>query len=353
MRSIQIRLICGVLSLLLLPLVLAACGGGGSGDGDAGSSAGTGTVSVSLTDDQSGYDAVVLTIKEVGIVASNSSTTYYNSSALDALPLTVNVLDFPGDATLPLAEIEVPLPENGAPLCFKQVRLVLAAEGDPVCDAQKPCNYVVEAGDPNGTAHELKTPSGQQSGVKILTTNDFCVDADHDRVQVALDFDPSTAIVHNANNVNSKDKYLLKPTGIRMIEGQWSIAPASFITGMVAVQTAGNAELCEELATTPLVTVAAFDEYATVTPVVQTVALAEGPVGGGTVCSEWCVGDAEPETCASDCESGLQSSCYYSGRFKLLLPGPGTYYLDANWGAWVSEEIEAEDQDVVLLELLK
>lgn len=351
MRSIQVRLICGLLSLLLLPLMLAACGSGGGGD--AGSSAGTGTVSISLTDDQSGYDAVVLTIKEVGIVASNSAATYYNSSALDALPLTVNVLDFPGDATLPLAEIEVPLPENGAPLCFKQIRLVLAAEGDPVCDAQKPCNYVVESGDTNGTAHELKTPSGQQSGVKILTTKDFCVDADHDTVQVALDFDPSTAIVHNANNGNSKDKYLLKPTGIRMIEGQWSIAPDSFITGMIAVPTAEKEEagVCEELATTPLVTVAAFAETATVTPVVQTVAMAEGPVGGDAVCFEWCAEEADPASCASDCESGLQSSCYYSGRFKLLLPAPGIYYLDANWGALVSEEIGAEDQDVVLLEL--
>ena len=34
------------------------------------------------------------------------------------------------------ADIEVDLPENGEPVCFKQIRLVLAAEGDPHCPEQ-------------------------------------------------------------------------------------------------------------------------------------------------------------------------------------------------------------------------
>ena len=116
MRSIQVRLLC-VFLIIGLPLVLlSACGGGGgSGDSETSSSAGTtsaaeavastGSVSVSLTDNDRGYNAVVLTIVEVGIVASHNETTYYNSTELDNLPITVNVLDFPEDATLHLADI--------------------------------------------------------------------------------------------------------------------------------------------------------------------------------------------------------------------------------------------------------
>jgi hypothetical protein len=89
------------------------------------------------------------------------------------------------------ADIEVDLPENGEPVCFKQIRLVLAAEGDPDCPGQI-CNYVIEIGDP--AQYELKTPSVQQSGVKILTSNDFCIDANDDTVQVSIDFDPATAL---------------------------------------------------------------------------------------------------------------------------------------------------------------
>jgi hypothetical protein len=116
-------MICGAL------LILTACGGSGSGDGSS-VTVETGTVSLSLTDARSGYNAVVLTIKEIGVVASNTATTYYNSTQLDNLPLTVNILDFPEEATLHLADIKVDLPENGDPVCFKQIRLVLAAEGD-------------------------------------------------------------------------------------------------------------------------------------------------------------------------------------------------------------------------------
>lgn len=145
MNTILQRVLCGLLIIVGSFLLLTACGSGG---GSSGSSAGTGTVSVSLTDNQTSYNAVVLTIKEVGIVASNTATTYYNSTDLDNLPLTVNILDFPEDAILHLADIEVDLPENGEPICFKQIRLVLAAEGDPDCPGDI-CNYVIETNDPH------------------------------------------------------------------------------------------------------------------------------------------------------------------------------------------------------------
>lgn len=184
------------------------------------------------------------------------------------------------------------------------------------------------------TKYELKTPSGQQSGVKILTPNDFCVDADNNAVQVSIDFDPATAIVHNENNGNNEDKYILKPTGIRIIEGNWSTTPVSFIDGLVAVPTNGPATSCEELATTPQVTVAAYYNSAAITgpPVTQTVTLTdEPPVSAAGICAEWCSEDLNFDACVQSCKEGLLSECYYSGEFKLLLPDKDTYDLTASW----------------------
>ena len=264
--------------------------GGGGSSADSGSSAGTGIVSVSLTDGQNGYNAVVLTIKDVGIVASNTETTYYNASDLGNLPLTVNILDFPNEATLHLGDIEVDLPEKGDPVCLNQIRLVLAENDERYkkageCKDDDPCkNYVVENGDP--TAYALKTPRAQQSGLKVLTPkdfcddtndpndacvgtpNEFCIEEGDDTVYVSIDFDPVTAIVHNennGNNGNSNEKYILKPTGIRIIEGDWFNAPDSFIDGLVAVPTYNSTTVCEKYPTSPLVTIAAYYNSVTLT----------------------------------------------------------------------------------------
>ncbi len=347
MKTIQAKVLYGFLLLCGSLLLLTACGGGGGDDG-ASVTVETGTVSVSLTDAQSGYNAVVLTIKEIGVVASNTATSYYNSTQLDNLPLTVNILDFPDEATLHLADIEIDLPENGEPLCFKQIRLVLAAEGDPDCP-DPICNYVIGTDDP--TPYELKTPSGQQSGVKILTPNDFCIDANNVTARVSIDFDPATAIVHNANNANNNDKYILKPTGIRIIEGNWMNAPQSFINGLVAVPTYNSGSLCEELATTPMVDIAAFDLGIVDRPAVQTVALADGPVSGADVCNNWCAEDQAPVACSEDCQAGLLSECYYSGKFKLLLPHRANYDLKANWEGFVASEAAVTYNSSILLEL--
>jgi len=341
MKTDKMKFASGLIVVVVSLMLLASCGGGDGGDDTVVIS--TGNVRVVLTDNQDTYNSVVLTIKEVGVVASNTPTTYYNSSALDNLPVTVDLLDYPGDATLHLADIKVVLPENGDPLCFSQVRLVLAAEGDPVCP-EGVCNYVLVPGNPN--KNELKTPSGQQSGVKILAPNDFCVAAGDDTVQVAIDFDPATAIVQNANN------HILKPTGIRIIEGSWSTAPDSFIDGLVAVPTYNSATGCDALAASPLVTVAAYDQGTTVNPVVQTVTLAEGPVSDTDLCADWCAADANPAACAVDCDAGLSSACYYSGNFKLLLPGTGPYDVIASWENMVSPtEQSVQYNSSVLLEL--
>jgi hypothetical protein len=390
MKTIRIRVLCGLLIAWGPFLLLAACSGGGSGsDGSstastASTTSTTGTVHLSLTDNQTSYEAVVLTIVEVGIVASDTATTYYNSTDLNDLPLTVNILDFPHEATLPLVDIEVDLPENGDPVCFNQIRLVLA-ENDKVykkggeCIDDVPCNnYVVENGDP--TAYALKTPSGQQSGVKILTPsgfcddtddpndvcvgtpNEFCIEEGDDTVYISLDFDPMTAINHTGNENNDKHKYILKPTGIRIIEGDWFTAPDSFIDGLVAIPIYNTASGCGEFATTPLVTVAAFEQGTVVAPVVQTAALADGPVYNSAVCDAWCdewrTEAPVYNSCRLECGDDLTSPCYYSGGFKLLLPDMGPYDLTATWtdieeGSFGAAESAVKYNSTVLFELIK
>jgi len=258
-----------------------------------------------------------------------------------AATATVNVLDYPGEQLFHLADIEVDLPENGDPVCFKQIRLVLAAEGDPDC-TEEFCNYVVLVDDP--TKYELKTPSGQQSGVKILTPNDFCIEEGNDTAQVTIDFDPAKAIVDNPN------KYILKPNGIRIIEGSGSTAPVSFIDGLVAVPTYNSGALCDELETAPEVIVTAY-EQGSLDPASQTATLTEGPVTSADICTEWCAEDPDQASCETACTADLLSECYYSGSFKLLLSDMAIYDLEATWENFSAALTTVEYNSTVLFEL--
>jgi len=296
-----------LLFCLLIGLLMAACGGGGGDD----SSGQVGTVSLSLTDKSTLYNSVVLSIENVGVVTNKSATTYYNSAYISELPLTIDVLDLPGSATQFLGDIDVPLPDDGSEVCINQIRLVLAKDG----------NYVIEKGDQNLTRHDLKTPSGQQSGEKLLVKDEtFCISNENDAVNVTIEFDPDTAIIANANSANP---YQFKPTSMRIIQGNFFTAPGSFIDGLVKVPTYNSAVGCELFPTTPVVTVAAYNSAVLTT---RTVALADGPFK----------------------ENG---SCFYSGAFKLLLPDQRTYSLSATWDTFSAEKPSVEHNSTVLLEL--
>ncbi len=288
------KTLSSLIKALFLALVLAACGGSGG-------SPGTATVSVGITDNSAGFDSVVLTIEEIGIVASSTPTTYYGSDAVAILPITLDVLDYPGSAAFHLADIDVPMPDNGQPLCFNQIRFVLARDGDPDCTGPW-CNYVIETGavDPR----PLVTPSGQQSGIKLLTPKKFCAQSGDSTVQVAIDFDPATAIVHDAG----KGEYLLKPTGIRIIEGAWGGPSADYVEGTVRIAAGSGPSGCSPLATTPLVTVSGRPAGAVGEPVSTTVSLADA----------------------------LTVDCYQLGHYKLLLPAPGLYDLAASWDGFAA-----------------
>ncbi len=188
-------------------VVLAACGGGGDGTttlpsspgGSAGPTGGSGTLRVALTDAPAcGYDEVNVTIERVRV--HQSSTADDNDGGwvdipvvngprkVDLLSLTNGVLMELGQTTLTAA-------------FYSQIRLVLASNSSiPLSNTVKPTG---------GVETEMKTPSAQQSGLKLI--NGFTV-APNTVTDIVLDFDACKSVVKAGNS----GMYLLKPV-IRMI----------------------------------------------------------------------------------------------------------------------------------------
>lgn len=208
-----------VLALALL-VGLAGCGGGGGAGGSTSSGGGgtgnsTGQLQVGLTDASGEFASVVLTIAEVRAVPTgdeNDATQGLPVIATFDPPITVDVLDLQftqeilGTATLPAGE-------------YNQIRLVLTGD-----------NYVTFTHDPD-VRHELKVPSGQQSGLKIL--GHYEVEAGT-LSAILLDFDPARAIVTAGNS----GQYILKPTGIRIVEVQPSLENFGALSGSVLPEEA-------------------------------------------------------------------------------------------------------------------
>ena len=173
-----------------LALALAACGGGGG-------SSGTGTLQMSLTDAPAcGYDNVFVTVSKVSV--HQSSTAGDNDPGWVDIPLSgqaqqrIDLLDFQNGTLLPL---------GAAPLAagkYTQMRLLLA--DNTGASAPVP-NAVVPTG---GTETPLKTPSGQQTGLKMNVNIDVGADQLADFV---IDFNACKSVV----KAGASGNYLLKP----------------------------------------------------------------------------------------------------------------------------------------------
>jgi hypothetical protein len=179
---------------------LGGCGGGGS--------ASTGTLKLSITDRQSDdFQSVVLAISEIRVVPNGHEGSNDSAPGLPVLvkfdtPKVVDVMQLQflqetlGQAVLPAGR-------------YSQIRLILAANPG---GNQAPVNYLTLKTDPD-TRIAIATPSGQQSGLKVLgpvEVNPGVINA------VMIDFDPNTAIVKN--RIGNSDHYNFKPTGIRLIQ---------------------------------------------------------------------------------------------------------------------------------------
>lgn len=190
------------LAVTCAALFVAACGGGG---GD--NSAATGTLRTAMTDAPScGYDNVFVTVDRIRV--NNSATAGPDGEGwseivldqprqIDLLDLQNGVIEELGEVTLPVGRVQ-------------QVRFVLVDNAtvdpadidfDPDADPTRAPNHVVFSA---GGFEDLKTPSGQQSGVKINVGIDV---AEGQVADLLIDFDACKSVVEAGGSGN----YLLKP----------------------------------------------------------------------------------------------------------------------------------------------
>jgi hypothetical protein len=200
----------------MLFLHLPGCSGGG-GDDDGSVTVSTGTLQVGITDSPAFPDflSVHITILKVVAVPAGREGLEDDDPGLPVIAtfpsgLGVDILDL---HFLPqiLGTTQVPAGS------YNQIRLILAPN-QPTLN-----NYVILASDP-GVQRPLKTPSAQQSGLKIV--GKFTVSPGAFNT-IVLDFNPNDAIVFAGNSGN----IILKPTGIRINQVFNKLDNAGGVTG--------------------------------------------------------------------------------------------------------------------------
>ncbi len=142
-------------------------------------------MNVHLTDAPGDYDEVNIDVQGLRIHYTPASDTAADGQWIDlpVEPTRVNLLDFTNgiDTLLSSAELD--------PGHYRELRLILGSDNDVVVDSM---------------SHNLKVPSGQQSGYKIKFSTDLEAGEELD---VVVDFDAARS-VHKAGN---SGKYILKP----------------------------------------------------------------------------------------------------------------------------------------------
>lgn len=191
----QFRSFLSLAGLMGIAVLLTGCGGGG----DAGS-AQPGVLGVSLTDAPAcGYDEVNVTVSKVRIHQSDNANENgggWTDITLNP-PRKINLLSL-NDPTQPNLALDS-LGETSLPAGhYTQLRLVLDRN-----NGQSLANSIVLSADPTKTSIPLETPSGIQSGIKLIHQFDV---ASGQRVDLLLDFDACRSIVQTGNGT-----YKLKP----------------------------------------------------------------------------------------------------------------------------------------------
>ena len=196
---------------------LAACGGGSGG-----SVAESGTLRLALTDAPScGYDKVNITVEKVRVHQSSNANdsdagwaevVLNPARRIDLLNLQNGILDELG---------QVPLPTGK----YTQLRMILADN----TGSNPPANSVVLTGTVSpATEVALKTPSGQQSGVKANINIDIAANKLADFV---IDFDACKSVVVAGNS----GQYLLKP--VVRVTPRYISAVAGFVSTQISGST--------------------------------------------------------------------------------------------------------------------
>lgn len=177
-----------LLSLAAVAVSLASCSTDNTNTTD-----GTTPVTIQITDAPGYYDKIFLDIDHIEVITEGGK------EIIDVDRDPFDILSYREGDFLVLAEHDVP---SGR---LQEVRLVLDDDNTIVVD---------------GVSHDLTTPSGQSSGVKIKVQDDLIPNIAY---TLALDFDASKSI-----QVTGNGKYILKPV-VRAIP----VAVSGSLTGTI------------------------------------------------------------------------------------------------------------------------
>ncbi len=187
----------------LFALMMTACGGGGGSSSVSGE---TGTLYLSLADATTDeVQAVYVTIKEVWVHMGGNEKKDGSWEVVASPEETYNLLDLVNGVREELGISDLPAGH------YTQMRLIIGDKPDNgfnfMGEKHPYANYIIDSAD---TYHELKVPSGLQTGIKIV--NGFDINA-HETTELILDFDASRSIVM----ADDSGQWLLKPT-IKVLE---------------------------------------------------------------------------------------------------------------------------------------
>ena len=207
----------------LFPLACAALLGfaGCSKSASEDASATSSKLEVRLTDAPGDFKAVVLDVRQIEVHLKEEKDPD-GWKMLGFRAQTINVLDYVNGRSALLVS------EDFAPGDLKEIRLILG-----------PDSYVIGR---DGQRYELKTPSGQTSGVKLKLEKASL--RQRETFQLLLDFDVAKSIVERGNwkpGNDKKERYLLKPV-IRVVAQdvrgglRGTVTPAAALPQVLAIR---------------------------------------------------------------------------------------------------------------------
>lgn len=176
-----------------------------------------GRMKVVMTDAPANYDSVLVTVNEVRVHKNKDAETDTTENGegdwvviMDD-PITVNLLELTNGNQVSLGTEEL---ETGH---YSQMRFVLGDDNTVTVD---------------GETHNLQTPSGQQSGLKLNIDTEIEENVQH---TLLVDFDAARSIVEQGNG-----GYLLKPVlrAVNLAEAGsivGNVQPTDFKTNVIAV----------------------------------------------------------------------------------------------------------------------
>lgn len=199
-------------------LGLAGCSKSSSED------ANSSKLEVRLTDAPGDFRSVVLDVRQVEVHLKETNDPD-GWKMLNFSPQAINVLEYVNGRSALLVN------DDFAPGDLKEIRLILG-----------PDSYVIGR---DGLRYDLKTPSGQSSGVKLKL--DKATLRERETFQLLLDFDVAKSIVERGNwspGNDKKERYLLKPV-IRVVAQdirgglRGTVSPTAAMPQVLAIRTSG------------------------------------------------------------------------------------------------------------------